>query len=114
MQQSEDAAAEISVVLHAVPDLSKVPSEEISSGELAEMDVESRLLSLLADNPRISAITACFAPEHLPDFVVARGDDRCCPFSYSDENCELFIKRIEDSYDYTKPTGVWTKRRAHQ
>ena len=76
---------------------------------MAEGDVESRLLSLLADNPRISAITACFAPEHLPDSVVARSVDRCCPFSYSDENCELFIKRIEDSYDYTKPNGSLDK-----
>ncbi|MBC8279337.1 MAG: cache domain-containing protein, partial [Chloroflexi bacterium] len=105
VQRAVDAAQEISLVLDTVPNLADLLAQEISSGLLADEDVESRLLSLLEANPKISAITACFSPQHLPDFVVARGDDRYCPFSYSDDKGDLFIQRIEDSYDYTQPSG---------
>ncbi|MBT97369.1 MAG: hypothetical protein CL902_01925, partial [Dehalococcoidia bacterium] len=105
VQQAVDAAREISLVLDTVPVLADRLSQEIGSGQLADEDVETRFLSLLEANPKVSAITACFSPEHLPDFVVARGDDRYCPFSYTDENGDLFIQRIEDSYDYTLPHG---------
>lgn len=102
VQQAVDAALEISLVLDTVPNLADLLSQEISSGQLAEEDIEPRLLSLLEANPPISAITACFSPQHLPDFVIARGDDRYCPFSYSEDNGDIFIQRIEDAYDYTQ------------
>lgn len=103
VQQAVDAALEISLVLDTVPNLADLLSQEISSGQLAEEDIEPRLLSLLEANPPISAITACFSPQHLPDFVIARGDDRYCQFSYSEDNGDIFIQRIEDAYDYTQP-----------
>ena len=71
VQQAVDAALEISLVLDTVPNLEDLLSQEISSGQLAEEDIEPRLLSLLEANPPISAIIACFSPQHLPDFVIA-------------------------------------------
>ncbi len=106
VERAVNAAGEISQVLETIPDLAHALADEISSGSLADEDIESRLLELLKANPRLSAITACFSPEHLPDFVVSRGDDRYCPFSYFLDDGRMFVQYIEDSYDYTQPHGT--------
>lgn len=105
IQRAVDAAGEISQVLETVPILAHGLADEISSGNLLDQDVESRLLDVLKENPNLSAVTACYASDSVPDFVASRGDDRYCPFSYFVGDGRLFIQNIEDSYDYTVPLG---------
>ena len=105
-QTAMDAASEITVVLERIPAIAQNLADDLLDGRLSNRRIEARLIEDLEDNPELGAITACYLPGYLPNRADPDADDLYCPFSYTNENGDTNIERVEAFYDYTKPDGA--------
>ena len=100
------AANGINGALEQIREAANDLAKDLSSGALADEDVEGRLKADLIEYTDAGAVVAAFAPDFVPESKVADGVRLYAPFSQREENGAVSIVLTEETYDYTGPEGV--------
>ena len=85
--------------------IAQVIADDLTSGRLPDSEVETRLISELADNPEVTAFTVCYKPAFVPRDSPNERIGRYCPYSFKGPDGKPAIARVEDVYDYTLSDG---------
>ena len=104
-QTALDAANGIATVLGRLPTLAHSIADDLSTGRLSDDGLEQRLIRELELNQGLGAVTVCYVPEFVPEAVAQGSRKLYCPYSYTNAEGTVYIERVEDYYDYTKPDG---------